>query len=146
MNNSNQPIFNLQEEMLLFHKKKVITLYKEGYSLRELCMEFCLDISSILFVLRKSKLKRKTIYSAYREQATRNENRKSDNSLKEDKIYLDKFFAQSELDGFTSSYFSYWKENYKKLEEKRAKCTHRIRTIRCSLCDAILADASKIPL
>ena len=146
MNNDHLKLSDVREEMLFLHRKKVLDSFKEGFSLGEICRETCLDISSVLFVLRKSKLKKQSLYKIYQEQSLKNDERQSDLFLESDKFYIDKFFPEANSSNFSNSYYWYWQEKNKKEQDKKLDCTHNVRTIRCSLCNKILRDASNIPL
>jgi len=146
MSNRQSRLNYVREEMLSLHKKKVTDLYKEGYSLGEVCRELCLDISSILYILRKAKIKKQTLYKIYQNQTTRNDENKPELFLETDKFYIDKFFPQSDSNNFSTSYYWFWKQKYKKQQEKKMSCPHKIRTIHCSTCNKILKDASNIPI
>ena len=136
---------NIREEMLFLHRNKVKKLYKMGYSLGKMCRELCLDVSSVLYILRKSKLKKQSLYKIYQEQSARNDEEKNELFLENEKFYIDKFFPHSDSINFSTSYFGFWKEKFKKEQDKKRTCQHQIRTIRCSLCNKILKDASNIP-
>lgn len=146
MSNIQHKLNRVREEMLFIHRNKIIDLYKKSYSLGEICRELCLDVSSILCVLRKSKLKKRTLYKIYQEQTSKKHEQRNELFLESDKFYIDKFFPQSDSNYFPYSYYWFWKEKYKKEQEMKMTCTHKIRTIKCSLCNKILKDASNIPL
>ena len=136
-----------RKELLKIYKNEVNSLYKKGHSLGELCREFCIDIPTILFMLRKSKIKKKNLFQIYSNQTERKElNVPIELVLKKDNVYLTKFFPDSNSLLFSSSYYSFWKEKYQKNEDRKKKCKHKVRHIRCSLCNKILGDASNIPL
>lgn len=131
-----------EEKEISKKRKDVLKCYKEGYYLGELCRMFRLDISSILFLLKKSKLKKKNLYDIYEKQKLKVNNRK-DIITNKDYIYIDKFFGLS--NELLSKRFIFWKENFKKTEKKKELCKHGTRHIRCGNCNKILADASNIP-
>ncbi|MFA5396021.1 MAG: hypothetical protein WC346_08450 [Methanogenium sp.] len=137
---------SVREEMLFLHRNKVKDLYKDGYSLGDICRELCLDISSVLYILRKSKLKKQTLYKIYEDQLTRNDEKQNELFSEEEKFYIDKFFPHSDSNNFSTSYFWFWRKNFKKDQEKKKHCKHQIRTIHCSICNKTLGDASNIPL
>jgi hypothetical protein len=124
--------------------KEAIKLFKKGYALGEICRAGNLDISSVLYLLKRCKYKR-TLYIIHQKQAERAESCHAGLFLKKDKYYLEKFFPSSDTD-FSSSYYWFWRENYMKSKEKQQNCKHNIRHIRCGVCNKILKDASNIPL
>ena len=136
-----------RKELLKLYKTEVLYFYKIGHQLGELCREFCMDIPTILFILRKSGIKKKTLFQIYSNQTERKEsNVPIELVLKKDNFYLKKFFPDSDSLLFSSSYYWFWKTKYEKAEEKKKTCKHKIRHIRCSICNKILADATNIPL
>lgn len=50
---------NKKNELLFLHQKKIIKMYKSGYNLGEICRKFCLDLTTILFIIRKKRFKKK---------------------------------------------------------------------------------------
>ena len=137
---------DIRNEMLLRHKKDILDLYKEGKGLGEICREMCLDISSVLYILKKCRLYKKTLYNVYEEQTNRADHFKTEFILEDEEYYLEKFFPQASATYFSSSYYFFWKEKFKRTEAIKAKCNHSVRTITCSLCNKILKDASNIPI
>ena len=91
-------------------------------------------------------MKKQTLYKIYQNQTTRNDESKPELFLETDKFYIDKFFPQSDSNNFSTSYYWFWKQKYKKQQEKKMSCPHKIRTIHCSTCNKILKDASNIPI
>ena len=91
-------------------------------------------------------LKKQSLFKIYQEQTVRNDENKSELFLENEKFYIDKFFPQADSNNFSTSYYWFWKQKYKKQQEKKANCPHKIRTVRCSICNKILKDASNIPL
>jgi len=126
------------------YKQQVYRLYCDGNSLGKISREVKLDISSVLFVLRKCKIPKKALYSIFEIQLDRTNSENVDLFLENEKFYVDKFFPNTGTNYFSSSYVWYWKEKYKKLEESRHACQHRIKNIACASCGKILADASNI--
>lgn len=143
---SGEYLTETRDKMLLIHKNKVIDLYKEGYGLGQLCRMLCLDISSIVYILRKSKMKKKSLYVIYQEQTNRPDSERKELLTEDDKFYLDKFFPSADTSNFSNSYYFFWKEKFKKENKQKQTCEHHIRTITCSTCKKILKDASNIRL
>lgn len=135
-----------RDEIISDHKREVVKLYRRGYNLGELCRMSCLDISLILQILRKNRIKKPTLYKVYQNQADRAEAKHGGLVLERDKYYIDKFFPNSDVVNFSSSYYWFWKKNNEKIENRKRLCQHGIRHIRCSLCNKVLKDASNIPL
>jgi len=146
MSNIQENHTDIRKEMLFTHKKNVLRLYKEGYGLGEICRLECLDISTILYILRKCKVKKNSLYKIYQNQTEKSELKKPALILENEKIYLEKFFPSSDSSNFSSSYYWFWKENYNKDQEKKDKCSHYIKHIRCSICNKILKDATNIKI
>lgn len=139
-------LIKFKNERILQHKKEASKLYKKGYTLDEICRALKLDISSVLFLLRKCRLKKKKLYQIFEYQRDRLESRDIKLVLKKDEYYLEKFFPIASSSFFSKSYYLYWKERYKNSKEKQKNCKHEIRHIRCGICDKILGDASRIEL
>ena len=134
----------LTEKELLKYRTQIVKDYKDGLSLEELCRSFRLDSFSILFLLKKSKLKKKKLYIVYINQ----NDHKVEKSIfnEKERYYIQKFFPSSESSNLTGGYYWHWRENRKKIQNKKEKCSHDIRHIRCGRCNTILKDASNIPL
>ena len=128
------------EKELLKHRRSVSKCYREGYSLGELCREFRLDISSVLLLLKRSKLKKKKLYIVFKNQTDRTPENKEIINIKE-KQYIEKFFPASESSSMGGGYYWHWREEYKKRQQKKEHCNHTIRHIRCGRCNKILRDA-----
>lgn len=136
-----------RKELLRLYKKEILYFYKKGHSLGELCREFCLDIPTVLFILRKNSIKKNDLYEIYSKQEQRKETRTPLHLvLKKDNFYLTKFFPDSDTMLFSSSYYWFWKKIANEADEKKKKCEHNIRHIRCSVCNKILGDATNIPI
>lgn len=135
-----------RNEIISEHKKEVIKLYKKGYNLGELCRMNCLDISLILQILRKNRIKKQVLYKVYQNQSDRSESKHGGLILERDKYYIDKFFPNSDVINFSSSYYWFWKKNQDSIEKRKKLCSHGIRHIRCSICNKVLKDATNIPL
>lgn len=146
MRNINPNLKKEKDEMLLTYKRDIIRSYKDGDGLGRLCRKYRLDISTILYVLGKSKLKKKSLYRVYQNQNSKLETQRSEIILEKDKYYLDKFFPLSDSTNFSSSYRWFWKEELIKAQKKKEDCKHRIRHISCGSCNKILRDATHIPL
>jgi len=125
-------------------RRNIIKNFKEGLYLGELCRKYQFDVSTILEILKKARVKRKILYDVYANQEDRRIKRNIEIVLEQDKYYIEKFFPTD--DNWTNSYYWYWKKNLDKLEKKKANCKHEIRHIRCSICGKILADASDIEI
>ena len=132
-------------KILLFKKREITKLYKNGYELGEICRKVKLDISTTLLLIKGLKLKKKRLYEVYTNQTVRSKAQHGGLFLKRDEYYLDKFFPKVNS-FFSTNYYWYWKDKIKKREKKQDDCKHKIRHIRCSLCDKILGDATYIPL
>ena len=136
---------NDKEKKILKHRRPVVKNYKDGWYLGELCRNFKLDISSILFLLKKSKLKKKKLYAIFQNQIDR-VNKTDEIVLEKEKKILEKFFPASASSNFSGGYYWLWKEKYKQEQKEKENCNHTIRHIRCSTCNKILKDASNISL
>lgn len=137
---------DIRNENILSYKKSVSKLYKEGYSLGEICRIFKLDISSVLIILKKCKFKKKKLYQIFEYQSDRLETKNVGLILKRDEHYLEKYFPSTSSSFFSNSYYLFWKDRYKRTKEKQRKCRHNIRHIRCGICNKILGDASNVPI
>lgn len=122
-------------------KKELIEFYKKGYSLVELSRGFHIDFSLILYILKRARIKKINLYKIYDYQTEKKEHSQIVYIPIKEKKYLEKFFPTND-DAITNSYFSYWQTKYKKSEEKKKKCKHEIKHIRCAICGKILADVS----
>jgi hypothetical protein len=71
------------------------------------------------------------------------EQRGPDKILEKEKIYLDKYFPESDIENISNSYYWYWKDKFNKAEEVKKNCQHIIRHCRCGICNKILSDATK---
>jgi len=143
-----QHVSNKQDErneIVKLYKKDVVKSYKEGSNLGELCRTYHLDISSVLYILQKQKIKKRLLYEVYENQTARNETKKPDLILERDKYYLEKFFPVLNL-SFSTSYYWFWREKYRESQDIKAICEHKIRHIRCGICNKILKDATNIIL
>lgn len=136
---------NDKDRDIFFRKREIVKLYKNGCALGEICRISKLDISSVLLLLKSHKFKKRSLYQIYVNQSIRAESKNVELVLKRDKYYLEKYFPNSGSD-FSSSYYWFWRESFKKGQEKQKICSHRVRHIRCSLCNKILKDATNIPL
>lgn len=132
------------EKELLKYRTQVIKRFRDGDNLGTLCRTFRLDISSVLFLLRKSRLKKKKLYTIYELQKEKIDDK--DFISEKEKYYIQKFFPHSETTGLNGGYYWYWREKYKKQQEKKERCKHDVRHIRCGKCNKILRDASNIPI
>jgi hypothetical protein len=135
-----------KKQLLKIYKKKVYNLYKEGYTLGMICRNTVLDISSVIFILKKLKIKKRKLYYIYENQISKSSTQNTDLFLENEKYYLEKFFPSSETSYFSSSYVWYWKEKYKKLQLERDECNHKFKNITCAQCGKILADATNIEI
>jgi len=127
------------------YKKTVFNLYKNGNSLGKVCRETGLDISSVIFVLRKCKIPKNKLYFIYETQICKT-NTEDKLFLESEKTYIEKFFPSSDSSYFSTSFVYFWKEKYKKINRDRESCKHKIRNITCASCGKLLADASNIQI
>jgi len=127
------------------YKREVVKLYKDGYALGEICRKVKLDISTILLLLKLQRFKKRRLYDVYENQADKSRENYGKLLLKRDEYYLEKFFPNSNSI-FSTNYYWFWREKQKKREDIQSKCKHKVRHIRCSLCEKILGDATNIPL
>ncbi len=134
---------NDRNKEIFLCKKETVKLYKDGYALGEICRSLKLDISTVLLLLKRHKFKKRRLYQIYTNQSTRTESNRFELILKRDEYYLEKFFPNSDS-YFSNSYYWFWREKIKKRKQKR--CEHKIRHIRCGICNKILKDATNIPL
>ena len=123
-------------------KKLLIRYYKRGYSLIELSRGFHLDFSFVVYVIKHAKIKRAQLHKVYKVQADRKEHISVVCIPEKERVYVDKFFPQTD-DSFTNSYYLYWKDKYTQAEERKEKCKHEIKHVRCSLCDKVLSNYPK---
>lgn len=141
----------IEKELLRSYRSPVIKLYNKGYSLGKLCRKFRLDISTILFLLRKSKIKKKNLFIVYDLQSDvdiENKEIADDRDLitiKDEKL-IEKFFPYYFTSTLTGGYYWYWKEKFKKNQEKKKNCKHNIKHIRCGRCNKIICDASNMSI
>lgn len=133
-----------RHELLKIYKKQVFKLYKDGNTLGRLCRETSLDVSSILFILKKCKITKKLLYLVFENQLDKTDADNIELFLENEKFHLEKFFPSTMSSYFSSSYVYYWKEKYKSLQDTREKCNHKTKHIACACCGKILADASNI--
>jgi len=128
------------EKIVFEYEENLVEYYKRGYSLIELSRIFHIDFSLIIYIIKHAKIKRAQLHRIYEEQSEQKE-RSTMVCIQEKELkYVEKFFPQMD-DAFTNSYYIYWKEKYKKSEERKQKCEHKVRHIQCSLCNTILEDA-----
>jgi len=105
----------------------------------ELSRGFHIDFSLILFILKKSKIRKTQLYEIYEYQAERKELSHIVYIPVKESIYLEKFFPTTD-ENITNSYFSFWMSKHKKNERKKEKCLHNVKHIQCAICGKILAD------
>lgn len=129
---------------LLKYRIQVTKYYRQGYGLGELCRKFRLDITSILFLLRKSRLKKKKLYIIFENQNDRT-NVNKDIINEKETHFIEKFFPYPETYGMVRGSYWHWKEKFKKAQERKDSCNHSVRHISCGRCNKILRDASNIP-
>jgi hypothetical protein len=137
-----------KERNKLFEKKKnkVLELYNRGYTLGKISRNSLIDFSTVLNILRRSRIKRNVLYKTYEKQITYIEDSSKDIIMETDKPFIDKFFPGCNNENFDASYFWYWKKKYGDITKKRKTCLHKIRNITCANCGAVLKDASDIPI
>jgi hypothetical protein len=125
-------------------RSKLIKYYKKGYDIRELCIMFDADLSTVLEIIKRKKIKKRETCKIFEKQEIRKD--KSNLNFIRDKEYLllEKYFISFSKSEVINTYFWYWQEKLKKDNAKKEKCNHSIRHIRCSKCNKILADASNI--
>jgi hypothetical protein len=125
-------------------KRKVLFFYNKGYSLGRISRNSLIDITTVLYILKKSKIKKRFLYKIYEKQITFSEDCSPELIIEENKQFINKFFPGSDNEDFNSSYYWYWKKKYGNLLDKREKCMHKIKNITCANCGKILQDASNI--
>jgi len=137
-----------RQRNILFKEKqnKVLEFYNRGYSLGKISRNALIDFTTVLNILKKSRIKRGLLYKIYEKQITYSEDCSPDLITEGDKQFVNKYFPGSENEDFNSSYFWYWKRKYGNMMEKRETCQHKIRNITCAKCGQILKDASNIPI
>jgi len=128
------------------NKDKILKYYYKGYPLGTISRCTYLDISTILDILSKCKIRKKQLYETYEKQMIINEVYFSDFFIDTDKPRIDRFFPNPENEKFTLPYFLYWKKNNIILNEKRKECKHIFKNICCATCGEILQDATNIIL
>jgi len=81
-------------KILLFKKREITKLYKNGYELGEICRKVKLDISTTLLLIKGLKLKKKRLYEVYTNQTVRSKSTTWRIVFKKvDEYYLDKLLS-----------------------------------------------------
>ena len=121
-------------------EKALIYLYKEGWDLLELERFFGIDESLIFPHIKKRKFKISTFDKIYKKQEERKEKYNRVETLKQEKVVTRELLFPLTSNRFSYRYYTYWHKKFLKKEKIKAKCKHRILTVKCALCDKIVGS------
>lgn len=136
----------IQEHSKIYEIKKneVLKAYKKGFTLGAICRRTFIDISTLLYILKRLKISRKELYKIYEKQEIAKNIYSTDLILKREKYYIDKYFPDPEEENISTVYYKKWEYKYNQLKKQRKNCSHSVKHIKCSICGKILGDASNI--
>ena len=97
--------------------KSIVSLYKKGYGLKDLCSIFNTDIPTIIEIIRKSRFKKKILYKVYEKQEVHQQVLITE----KDRYLIEKFFPTIGKEEFKNSYFQFWFIKFSESQKKKSE-------------------------